>query len=52
MDLSDFGYADADAALARMSQQGDDVIFQDQGVIVVFDDQQLDQITTDMILYA
>ena len=52
VDLSDFGYADADAALARMSQQGDDVIFQDQGVIVVFDDQQLDQITTDMILYA
>ncbi|ODM46319.1 hypothetical protein A9320_06640 [Ruegeria sp. PBVC088] len=52
VDLSDFGYADADAALARMSQQGDDVIFQDQGVTVVFNDQQLGQITSDMILYA
>lgn len=52
VDLSDFGYADADAALARMQQQGDDVIFQDQGVTVIFNDQQLAQITSDMILYA
>lgn len=52
IDLSDFGYADADAALARMSQQGDDVVFRDQGVTVIFNDQTLDEITADMILYA
>lgn len=47
--LRDFGYATAAQALAHMTQQGDDIVFQDQGVTVVFSDFQLSQITADML---
>lgn len=49
IDISDFGYADVDAALARMQQQGDDVVFHDQSVTVIFSDIALGSITDDMI---
>lgn len=49
IDISDFGYADVDAAFAQMAQQGDDVVFQDQGVTVVFSDVAIQDITDDML---
>jgi hypothetical protein len=50
--LSDFGYADADTARSHMSQHGDDVLFTDQGVSVVFADFVLNQITDDMLSFG
>ncbi len=49
LQFSDFGYAVAADALGHMSQQGEDVFFQDDGVTVVINDYDLDQITADMI---
>lgn len=49
IDISEFGYADVDTALAHMTQQDDDVVFQDQGVTVVLSGVDLDDITDDMI---
>jgi uncharacterized protein YkwD len=39
--LSGFGYASADAALAHMTQQGADVVFSDQGQTITFHDTTL-----------
>jgi Ca2+-binding RTX toxin-like protein len=49
IDISDFGYADVDAAFAHMNQQDDDVVFQDQGVTVVFSDVAIQDVTDDML---
>ncbi|MGP6086703.1 DUF4214 domain-containing protein [Antarctobacter jejuensis] len=49
LQFSDFGYANATDALSHMTQQGDNVVFQDDGVTVVINDYDLDQITADMI---
>ncbi|WP_226629417.1 DUF4214 domain-containing protein [Alloyangia pacifica] len=48
--LEGFGYADAAAALAQMSQDGSDVSFDDQGVSILFSQTLLAEITDDMIL--
>jgi len=50
IDLNGFGYAGTAQALARFAQAGDDVVFADQGVRIVFADIQRAQITADMIL--
>lgn len=50
LDFTAFGYADADAAIAQMMQQGDDVVFSDQDVIVTLEDTQLTQVSGDMVL--
>ena len=50
LDFTAFGYADADAAIAQMMQQGDDVVFADQDVIVTLEDTQLTQVSGDMVL--
>lgn len=47
--LHDFGYANTAQALSHMTQQGDDIVFQDQGVTVVFHDYELAQVTADML---
>jgi Ca2+-binding RTX toxin-like protein len=50
LDFTAFGYANADAALAQMTQQGDDVVFMDQNVTAMLEDTMLTQLTDDMIL--
>ncbi|WP_417208742.1 DUF4214 domain-containing protein [Antarctobacter sp.] len=50
LDFTAFGYADADAAIAQMTQQGDDVVFTDQNVTVTLEDTQLAQVSGDMVL--
>ncbi|MDD9729551.1 DUF4214 domain-containing protein [Mameliella sp. AT18] len=50
LDFTAFGYADADAAIAQMMQQGDDVVFMDQDVTVTLEDTQLGQVSSDMIM--
>ena len=50
LDLGGFGYADAAAALARVTQTGADAVFADQGVTVVFLDTTAASLTEDMIL--
>lgn len=49
LQFTQFGYGSVNDALGQMSQQGDDVVFQDDGVTVVINDYALDQITPDMI---
>lgn len=49
IDISDFGYADVDDALTHMRQQGDDVVFEDLGVTVIFSGIGMEDITDDMI---
>ena len=48
--LQGFGYADANAALLRMTQAGSDVQFSDQGIEITFTDTRLAEITDDLIL--
>ncbi|ASP21994.1 hypothetical protein ANTHELSMS3_03361 [Antarctobacter heliothermus] len=50
LDFTAFGYAVADAAIAQMMQQGDDVVFADQDVIVTLKDTQLTQVSGDIVL--
>lgn len=50
LSLEGFGYATADAARAHMRQDGDDVVFSDQGVSVTLEGATLDMITDEMIL--
>ncbi|WP_421907589.1 hypothetical protein [Mameliella sp.] len=50
LDFTAFGYADADAAIGQMMQQGDDVVFMDQDVTVTLEDTQLAQVSGEMIL--
>lgn len=45
-----FGYANDDQARSHMSQRGADVVFADQGVNVIIENTQLDQITDELIL--
>lgn len=45
--FGDFGYDGAEDALARMSQQGDDVLFSDRGVEVLLEDTLLSDIGGD-----
>jgi Ca2+-binding RTX toxin-like protein len=47
--FTDFGYTDADSARAHMTQQGDDVLFQDQGVTILLSHFHLTAISDDMI---
>ncbi|WP_323770764.1 DUF4214 domain-containing protein [Antarctobacter sp.] len=49
IDISQFDYADVDAAFAHMHQQGDDVVFRDQGVTVIFSNVEMEDITDDML---
>ncbi|MCA0998640.1 DUF4214 domain-containing protein [Alloyangia pacifica] len=50
LDFSAFGYASADDAMAKMMQEGDDLVFMDQDVTVTLQDQTLDNLTDEMIL--
>ncbi len=47
--LNGFGYGTVGQARANMSQQGNNVVFSDQGVEVVFRGTTLTDITNDMI---
>lgn len=49
LDFTAFGYADSDAAVAQMTQQGDDVVFADQDVSLTLQDTQLGDVG-DMVL--
>ncbi|MBN9889840.1 DUF4214 domain-containing protein [Salipiger abyssi] len=48
--LEGFGYADGDAAIQKMTREGSDVVFADQGVEITFTDTRLAAIAPDMIL--
>jgi Ca2+-binding RTX toxin-like protein len=50
IDLSAFGYATADEALANFSQQGGATWFRDQGTTVIFEDTILPEICPDMLI--
>ena len=50
IELSGFGYDTAADALTRLTQSGNDVVFADQGVRVVFADTALGQIAADMFV--
>jgi serralysin len=50
VDLSSFGYASDDEARSHMSQQGPDVVFDDQGVRIIFEDTALSLLDDDVIL--
>ncbi|WP_113911300.1 DUF4214 domain-containing protein [Roseovarius dicentrarchi] len=50
IELQNFGYSDAGQARAEMSQAGNSVVFDDQGVQITFENTLLAQITDDMIL--
>ncbi|MCJ7873332.1 DUF4214 domain-containing protein [Phaeobacter sp. J2-8] len=50
IDLNGFGYADADAARANMTQTGADLVFMDQGTEITFRNTTLSDITDDMFL--
>jgi len=50
LDFTAFGFADADAALGQMTQQGDDVVFMDQDVTVTLQDTQLADLSGDMLM--
>jgi hypothetical protein len=48
--LDDFGYGSIAVARSHLSQVGEDVVFNDQGVTVTFEDTTLAEITNDQIL--
>ncbi len=50
LDFSAFGFADANAAIDQMSQQGSDVVFANQDVTVTLQDTLLTDVSGDMIL--
>jgi len=50
LDFSAFGYDSADDAIAKMMQDGDDLVFMDQDVTVTLQDQTLDALSDEMIL--
>lgn len=50
LDLRGFGYADTADALAEFRQQGDDLVFQDAGVIVVLQDTNVEDLGPDTLL--
>lgn len=50
VDLSSFGYASDDEARSHMIQQGHDVVFDDQGVRIIFEDTALSLLDDDVIL--
>ncbi|MEO1554804.1 MAG: DUF4214 domain-containing protein [Pseudomonadota bacterium] len=50
IDLNGFGYTDAAQAKAQMTQDGVNLVFNDQEVEIVFYNTTLDDITNDMIL--
>ncbi|WP_162497369.1 DUF4214 domain-containing protein [Roseovarius dicentrarchi] len=50
IELRNFGYTGAGQARAEMSQVGNSVVFDDQGVQITFENTLLGQITDDMIL--
>ncbi|ASP22266.1 bifunctional hemolysin/adenylate cyclase [Antarctobacter heliothermus] len=45
LDLVAFGYADANAARSKFYQQGDDLIFDDEGVTIVLQDATMDALS-------
>lgn len=50
IDLNGFGYANANAARANMTQAGSDLVFMDQGTEVTFHNTTLSDMTGDMFL--
>lgn len=50
LDFSAFGYEDADAAVANMSEVGDDVVFTDMDVTVTVENTKLADIQNDMLI--
>ena len=50
VDLSSFGYASDDAARSHMTQQGQDVVFEDLGMRIVFEDTVLALLDDDVLL--
>ena len=50
LDFSAFGYDSADDAIAKMMQDGDDLVFMDQDVTVTLQGQTLDTLSDEMIL--
>ncbi len=50
--FANFGYGSVDDILARMTQTGADVVFQDQGMTVTLSNTQLATITDDNLYYS
>ncbi|MEQ5872651.1 DUF4214 domain-containing protein [Sagittula sp. NFXS13] len=49
LSLGNFGYGTADDALVHFTQDGDDVVFEDQGVRIVLNDWNIEALTPEMI---
>lgn len=47
--FSEFGYGAAGDAIANMTQSGDDVVFEDQGTVITFQDTELEDILASQI---
>lgn len=50
LDLRGFGYADSADAMAEFVQQGDDLVFEDDGVTVILRDTMLTDVTPESLL--